>query len=110
MEVQPKKEKKKGLTPNNKMYYTKVLFGLFSGFLTGAVFVFFKDAVSTEWWFVIMLFGLFICVGFIRLGLGLSADEVDSKRLWLSGTFTFIVLFIVSSALGWMFLFPLFAA
>ena len=109
LEVQPKKEKKKGLTPNNKMYYTKVSFGLLSGFLTGTVFVFLKDAISTEWWFVIMIFSLFICVGFVRLGLGLSANEVDSKRLWLSGTFTFIVLFIVSSALGWMFLFPIFA-
>ncbi len=110
LEVQPKKEKKKGLTPNNKMYYTKVLFGLLSGFLTGTVFVFLNDTVLTEWWFVIMIFSLFICVGFVRLGLGLSADEVDSKRLWLSGTFTFIVLFIVSSALGWMFLFSIFAA
>ncbi len=109
LEVQPKKEKKKGLSPNNKMYYTKVSFGLLSGFLTGAVFVFLNDAVSTEWWFIIMIFSLFICVGFVRLGLGLSADEVDSKRLWLSGTFTFIVLFIVSSALGWMFLFRIFA-
>lgn len=108
LEAQPKKEIKKGLTPNNKMYYTKVTFGILSGFLTGIAFVFFNDVISSEWWFVMMLFSLFVCTGFVRLGLGISANEVDSKRLWLSGTFTFVVLFIVSTALGWMFTYPVF--
>jgi F0F1-type ATP synthase assembly protein I len=108
LDTQPKKEKTKGLSPNNKMYYTKVLFGLISGFLTGVVFVFLNDVISTGWWFVLMLISLLICIGFVRIGLGISENDVDSKRLWLSGTFTFVVLFIVSTALGWMILYPIF--
>ncbi|MHA2306092.1 MAG: hypothetical protein ACXACU_11935, partial [Candidatus Hodarchaeales archaeon] len=74
----------------------------------GVVFVFLNDVISTGWWFVLMLISLLICVGFVRIGLGISENDVDSKRLWLSGTFTFVVLFIVSTALGWMILYPIF--
>ena len=92
------------------MYYTKVIFGLLSGFLTGVGLVFFNEIISAEWWLAFLLASLLLCVGFVRMGLGITENEVDTKRLWPSGTFTFVVLFIVSASLGWMFLFPIFVA
>ena len=103
------KEKVKGLTPNTKMYYTKVIFGVSTGFFSGILFAVLNDLINAEWWFVLMLCSLLICIIFVRIGIGISDKDVDAKRLWLSGTFTFVVLFIVSSALGWMFLYPFFS-
>jgi hypothetical protein len=105
LDSQSRREKAKGLTPNTKMYYTKVLFGVSSGFLTGIIFVILS--VSPGWWFLFLITSLLICTAFVRIGLGISTSDVDQKRLFLSGTFTFVILFIVASSLGWMFLFPL---
>ena len=89
------------LSPNTKMYYTKVIGGAISGFLTGGIFLLFP-AISPSNWFLFLISGLGICIAIIRLILRITPDEIDQKRLILSGTFTFTLLFIVITSLIWM--------
>ncbi len=89
------------LSPNTRMYYTKVVFGAVSGLFTGSMFVIFPE-ISTGSWFLFWLSSLSICIMFIRLGLRITPIEVDQKRLIFSGTFTFTLLFIVITSLIWM--------
>ena len=90
----------KGMKPNTLMYYTKVGFGAGTGILSGVSFNWLD--ISPDLWFVILLGGLIVCIAFIRYGLKISAEDVDLKRLLFSGTFTFILLFIVITSLIWM--------
>lgn len=97
-----------GLSPNTKMYYTKVCFGIGTGVISGLIHMFLGVAASERIlllfpiWFTILILGLLTCLFFVRFILHIPDDQVDQKRLWLSGTFTFTVLFIVVSALTWM--------
>ena len=89
------------LSPNTKLYYSKVIFGASSGAFTGTFFLLFPS-ISTDVWFVFLITGLSLCVAFVRQILKILPDQIDSKRIWLSGTFTFVLLFIVVSSLIWM--------
>ncbi|MHA1977928.1 MAG: hypothetical protein ACW98I_13560 [Candidatus Hodarchaeales archaeon] len=89
------------LSPNTRMYYTKVISGAISGLITGTIFLVFSS-ISPGTWFFFWVTGLSICIAFIRLGLKITPDEVDQKRLIFSGTFTYTLLFIVISSLIWM--------
>jgi len=88
------------LSPNTKLYYSKVVFSIIWGIIAGLSFIFFD--ISPGLWFLFPIVGLISCNAFVRFYLELPGDEVDTKRLWLSGTFTFIVLFVVVSSLIWM--------
>lgn len=101
LESEPSEAKTKGLAPNTKMYYTKIAFGVSTGTLTGFLFV--LSDVFLNWWVLILIIALIVCVICVRYVLNITADEIDLKRLWLSGTFTFLVLFIVMTSLVWMF-------
>ncbi|UCG01614.1 MAG: hypothetical protein JSW11_18635 [Candidatus Heimdallarchaeota archaeon] len=101
LESEPTETKPKGLAPNTKMYYTKVAFGVSTGGITG--FLFILSDIFLNWWFLILIVALIVCVIFVRFVLKISGEEIDQKRLWLSGTFTFLVLFIVMTSLVWMF-------
>lgn len=90
------------------MFYTKVVFGILSGSLTVLFCVVLN--ISLEYWIITLISSLLICVTFIRIGLNIPISEVDQKRLFLSGTFTFVILYIVSVALGWMLLYPIFSS
>ncbi|MHA2155026.1 MAG: hypothetical protein ACXABU_06790 [Candidatus Hodarchaeales archaeon] len=89
------------LSPNTRMYYTKVISGAISGLVTGSIFVLFP-AISPNIWFLFLIAGLGISIAIIRLILKITPDEVDQKRLIFSGTFTFTLLFIVITSLIWM--------
>ncbi|MFX0122144.1 MAG: hypothetical protein ACFFAE_00770 [Candidatus Hodarchaeota archaeon] len=102
LESEPSEVKTKGLAPNTKMYYTKVVFGISTGVITG--FLFILSDTFLNLWLLFVIIALVICVVFVRYILKISDDQVDQKRLWLSGTFTFLVLFIVMTSLIWMFL------
>lgn len=91
----------KNLSPKTQMYYTKVVSGVLSGLITGTLFVLFP-AINPDIWFIFLLIGLSISVTFVRQVLKITPEEVDGKRLWFSGTFTFILLFIVVTSLIWM--------
>jgi len=101
LESEPSEVKIKGLAPNTKMYYTKIAFGVSSGTLTGFLFV--LSEVFLNWWLLVLIVALIVCVIFVRYVLNITPNEIDQKRLWLSGTFTFLVLFIVMTSLVWMF-------
>ncbi|MHA1973797.1 MAG: hypothetical protein ACTSW1_12440 [Candidatus Hodarchaeales archaeon] len=88
------------LTPNTKLYYTKVIFGIITGGISGFIFVFLN--ISPELWFVFLIIGLITCVMFVKMVLKIPEKDLDQKRLWFSGTFTYILLFIVISSLIWM--------
>ncbi|UCG90766.1 MAG: hypothetical protein JSU57_03270 [Candidatus Heimdallarchaeota archaeon] len=100
LESEPSVTKPQGLAPNTKMYYTKVCFGVGSGTATGLLFL--MANVSPELWILILIGSLIVCVTFVRYGLKIADDQIDQKRLWLSGTFTFVILFIVFTSLVWM--------
>jgi heme/copper-type cytochrome/quinol oxidase subunit 4 len=102
LDSEPSDVRTTGLAPNTKMYYTKIAFGVSTGTITGFLFV--LSDFFLDWWILILIIALVICVIFIRYVLRITEDEVDQKRLWLSGTFTFLVLFIVMTSLVWMFL------
>ncbi|MHA1994420.1 MAG: hypothetical protein ACW97Z_07775 [Candidatus Hodarchaeales archaeon] len=89
------------LSPNTRMYYTKVISGAISGLVTGSIFVLFP-AISPNIWFLFLIAGLGISIAIIRLILKITPDEIDQKRLIFSGSFTFILLFIVITSLIWM--------
>ncbi|MFX0015572.1 MAG: hypothetical protein ACFFB2_11690 [Promethearchaeota archaeon] len=99
-EVESRSETTTGLAPNTKMYYTKVSFGVCTGLVTGFLFV--VSEVFLNWWLLILVLALVTCVLFVRYVLKISSEDIDQKRLWLSGTFTFLVLFIVMTSLVWM--------
>ena len=90
-----------GFSPNTKLYYSKVIFGAVSGIMTGALYLFFPS-VSTDLWIIFLIIGLSLCVTYVRRVLRILPEEIDGKRLWFSGTFTFILLFIVLTSLIWM--------
>ncbi len=92
--------KPQGLAPKTKMYYTKVCFGIITGIFSGTLFLLSRDTV--DFWLFILIGGLVSSVFFVRYGLKITDDQVDQKRLWLSGTFTFVILFIVFTSLVWM--------
>ncbi|MHA2055228.1 MAG: hypothetical protein ACXACP_12970 [Candidatus Hodarchaeales archaeon] len=89
------------LSPKTRLYYTKVISGALNGLITGTLFVFFPS-IDPGMWFMFLLIGLGISVSFARQGLKITPEEVDGKRLWLSGTFTYTLLFIVVTSLIWM--------
>lgn len=94
-------QKLKELSPNTKLYYTKVITGAISGILTGILFISFPS-ISTDIWIIFLIMGLAVSVAVFRLYLKVTPDELDFKRLLFSGTFTFTLLFIVLSSLVWM--------
>ena len=94
-------QKGNGLSPNTKLYYTKVIAGVLTGLFTGIFFILF-DGVSTDMWFIFLIIGLAISAAVFRLYLKVTPDELDFKRLLFSGTFTYTLLFIVLSSLIWM--------
>lgn len=100
-QLEPKSESFfRGLKPNAKMYYTKVGFGLGSGIITGMSLLFLN--ISPDLWLVMLIIAFIICIFFIRYVLKISSEEIDMKRLWLSGTVTFLLMFIVMASLIWM--------
>ena len=100
-DLDKKVQKGNGLSPNTKLYYTKVITGALTGLFAGIIFVLF-DGVSTDMWFVFLITGLTISAAVFRLYLKITPEELDFKRLLFSGTFTFTLLFIVLSSLIWM--------
>ena len=89
------------LSPNTKLYYTKVITGAISGLLTGTIFLVLPD-IPTDIWFLFLIMGLTVAMAIFRLYLKVTPEEIDMKRLIFSGTFTFTILFIVLSSLVWM--------
>ena len=89
------------LSPNTKLYYTKVITGAFSGLVTGIIFLVIPD-ISPDIWILFLVMGLAIAIAIFRLYLKVTPEEIDMKRLLFSGTFTFTLLFIVLSSLLWM--------
>ncbi|UCE14957.1 MAG: hypothetical protein JSV04_07200 [Candidatus Heimdallarchaeota archaeon] len=99
-------KKTRGMAPNTKMYYTKVGFSMVTGMIGGFLYLMLDESILTDiqdfFWIMILLVGLVVCVFFVRFGLKITEDDIDQKRLWLSGTFTYVVLFIVFTSLVWM--------
>ncbi|MFX0152355.1 MAG: hypothetical protein ACFFAJ_16325 [Candidatus Hodarchaeota archaeon] len=102
LDTRPKEVKTKGLKPNTKLYYTKVSFGVGSGLISGFAFLLFDFSPPIDIWLLVLIASLLSCLFFVRYILRISPDELDQKRLWLSGTFTFVLLFIVVTSLIWM--------
>ena len=88
------------LTPNTKLYYSKVVFGIASGSLTGIGFI--VLSIPADLWILFLILGLAACIGFVKFFLKISEEDIALKKLLYSGTFTYVILFIVLSSLIWM--------
>ncbi|MHA2224254.1 MAG: hypothetical protein ACXAC8_03560 [Candidatus Hodarchaeales archaeon] len=109
LESETARTKPKGLAPNTLLYYNKIVFGAGSGTITGLLLLLPEIGIDlgitiTDPLVVLMILisSLVLCVTFFRYFLKISTDVLDQKRVWLSGTFTFVVLFIVFASLIWM--------
>lgn len=100
LESEPSETKPQGLAPNTKLYYSKVCFGIGTGAVAGILFL--SSVVSPSYWILILIGGLITSIIFVRYVLKIPYEKLDQKRLWLSGTFTFVILFIVFTSLVWM--------
>ena len=83
-------------TPSTRMYYVKLLFGAIAGIIVASLPM---NAPSGGW---LIGFGLAIVVlaiacGIVRFGLKISEDELSNRRLALSGTFSFVVIFLIET-------------
>jgi len=101
LDLQKNAQRGKGLSPNTKLYYTKVITGASTGLVSGILFLLFGKSLINGW-FVFLIMGLVISIAVVRLYLKITPEEIDLKRLLFSGTFTFTLLFIVLSSLIWM--------
>ena len=105
---------KKGKDASTRMFYTKVITGLVMGVTIGILFALTNGDLSlaanpdptgihTLWWFF-PIAGLTIAMLITRYIWKFSRLEIDRKRLFLSGTFSLVAIFIFSCGLTWMLL------
>ena len=95
-----------GLKPNTQLYYVKVVSGVIFGLITGLA-ISLLSFEPTLIAIIGMLSAVSIAAGIGRFLLKISVKDLDWKRLWFAGTFTCILLLIVSSSLVWMVLSPI---
>ncbi|MFX0113224.1 MAG: hypothetical protein ACFFB3_01620 [Candidatus Hodarchaeota archaeon] len=84
------------LTPNSKLYFTKLALGATIGTTCG----FFALEPLVGW--TLAIFGIIVAVFIVRYIYEITEEELDQKRVILSGTFSFILITIVTWSLVWM--------
>ncbi|MFW9994613.1 MAG: hypothetical protein ACFFD4_21390 [Candidatus Odinarchaeota archaeon] len=100
---------------STRMYYTKVITGLVTGILTGIIFVLVNGEYSGSGsiadldptglhsiWILFPIVGLSIAMFVIRFVWKIPREEIDRKRLVLSGTFSLVAVSVFSTGLTWM--------
>lgn len=92
-----------GLKPNTQLYYVKVVSGVIFGIMTGLA-ISLLTIEPTLIAIIGMLSAVSVAAGIARFILKISIKDLDWKRLWFAGTFTCILLLVVSSSLVWMVL------
>ncbi|MHA1166997.1 MAG: hypothetical protein ACTSP4_04645 [Candidatus Hodarchaeales archaeon] len=108
-------KQKKGRDANARMYYTKVVTGAVTGLIAGIFFMLTNGSLSgvvpnpdptgiRSWWLIFPLCGLIVSMLITRYIWNITPEEIDKKRLVLSGTFSLIAIFVFISSISWMIL------
>lgn len=87
---------KSRLTPNSKLYFTKLGLGACTGTLAGLL------ALEPLFGWLLVIAGLTLAAFIVRHGYKITEEQLDQKRLILSGTFSFILITVVTWSLVWM--------
>ncbi|MFQ5978222.1 MAG: hypothetical protein ACE5OZ_08845 [Candidatus Heimdallarchaeota archaeon] len=87
---------KSRLTPNSKLYFTKLGLGACTGTLAGLL------ALEPLFGWIMVIVGLTLAAFIVRHVYQITEEQLDQKRLILSGTFSFILITIVTWSLVWM--------
>lgn len=104
---------KKGRDSNTRMYYTKVVTGAVTGLVVGLLFTLTNGSLSGTspnpdptgihgLWLIFPVVGLIVAMLVTRYIWNITSDEIDRKRLVLSGTFSLIAIFVFTSGISWM--------
>lgn len=91
-------------TANNKVYYTKLTYGVLVGVLVGLLYE--VDLIRGNW-FLFPIIGVLVVPLVARYVYQIQEDELNNLKLFLwAGTISMFISFIFTSSLMWMVLFP----
>lgn len=100
---QLKREKAEIKKINDELFYTKLVSGLLVGIALG-LFIYITDERSLYVFLVFSMIALLGIVIYIRYIRKISEEKLSWAKLYLSGTFTYLIVIVVISSLVWMFL------
>jgi len=83
------------------MYYIKIIIGGVLGSLAGLSFELLGLPADPTWW-ITGLLGLGLSILIVRFVLGILEDELTLVKLILSGTISYLIIFIFTSSTAWM--------
>lgn len=90
---QPGKER---FSPNAKLYFTKLALGGSFGTVSGVL------ALEPLFGWTLAIFGIILAIFIVRYVYEITEEQLDQKRLILSGTFSLVLITIVTWSLAWM--------
>jgi len=88
------------LSPNAKLYYTKIGMGASLGITSGVL------SLDPLIGWTLAILGIILAVFIVRYVYEISEEQLDQKRVILAGTFSFILVMIVTWSLSWMIMTP----
>ncbi|MHA2297104.1 MAG: hypothetical protein ACXADA_13835 [Candidatus Hodarchaeales archaeon] len=108
-DIQDSEKRKKLTDASTRMYYTKVITGGAAGIIIGIFFTLLNDPSGTptgihSLWWIFPVLALCIAMFIVRFVWKFPREEIDHKRLVLSGTFSLVAINVFSTGLTWMIL------
>lgn len=97
---EPKQPGKQRFSPNAKLYFTKLAIGGSLGTTSGIL------ALDPLFGWTLAIFGIILAIFIVRYIYEITEEQLDQKRLILSGTFSFVLITIVTWSLTWMIMTP----
>ncbi len=88
---------------NDELFYTKLISALIVGVALG-LFIYITDLRDLSIFIVFSMVALLLIVIYIRYIRKIPEDKLSWFKLYLSGTFTYLIVIVVVSSLVWMFL------
>ncbi|MFQ6123653.1 MAG: hypothetical protein ACE5R6_03480 [Candidatus Heimdallarchaeota archaeon] len=92
----------KNLSEKERLYYSKVVLGVFIGIVAGILHSISPQISVAALWLIALLFLLLLGLFAPKL---LGIEEIPPSRVYLSGTFTYFLFFILT----WVLILMLFA-
>ncbi|MFW9916102.1 MAG: hypothetical protein ACFFGZ_10895 [Candidatus Thorarchaeota archaeon] len=91
---------KQRFSPNAKLYFTKLAIGGCLGTTSGLL------GLDPLLGWTLAIFGIILAGFVVRYVYEITEEQLDQKRLILSGTFSFVLITIVTWSLTWMIMTP----
>ncbi len=102
-ETSESSSKKRGqpkLTPNAKLYFTKLGIGASIGSFSGIL------NLNPLLGWTLAIFGIIVAVFIVRYIYDITEEQLTQKKVFLSGTFSLVLVTMVTWSLAWMLLIP----